>query len=708
MMRYQYTNAKFTSPSISSSSKIYFGNAGVIYPSKTHSLSFELKSVFRNKLSNNLKIGYTHTLDDRGPMGEYFPRIEIKDGDGTIILGGENYSSGNKLDQKILTITDNLQIYSGNHTFTVGTHNEFYSIYNLFMRNAFGLYNYNNLDQFINKEVAYKYKLGYSLIDNIRGDGSAAAADFNFFQLGAYIQDEWQVKNNLKITAGLRVDLPVYTKDPQEKFLFNQITLGFISKHYDIKGAKSGKMPCTQFLWSPRIGFNWDVHGDKTLQVRGGTGIFTSRTPFVWPAGSYTNNGMVLGEYYKKNDEVFNPNWQTQTKGGTDAHEGSQIDLYAENFKNPQMWRTNIAIDFKLPYDILATAEIIYTKTINNVLWKDINIKKAWGYATGTPDNRPLYKTYKNGIDPKYKQIILGDNTSKGYSLTASLQLSKHFNKNLNTSVSYTYGKTTSIFDGTSSQNSSQWNYLVSSPVAHNSAEVGISGFDMGHRIVAFVSYEKAYFKNLKTGISLYYNGQSGQRISYIYNDYYGSMTSESYKGPQLIYIPKTENEIKLVDRTMKDENDNIIVLATAAEEWADLDAYIKSNSYLNNHRGQYAERNGDRLPFTHMLNIKLTQDLYVNIKDRKQTLQLSLDIFNFANLLNKNWGAVYSAYKGNISLMKFESLIVDPDLQTTHELYGKKTLPTFTFKRPKDDKAFELSNVASRWQAMVTIRYIF
>jgi len=692
MARYQYVNAENVSPSTSNSYNIYYGNAGVYFPTKTHSFALELKSTFGNKFSNNLKVGYTSTLDDRGPIGGNFPRIEIEDGNGTIYLGGEPYSSGNQLDQKILTITDNFQIYSGDHTFTIGTHNEFYNIYNMFMRMAFGLYSYDDhssatgLEYFMNGNPADYYNIGYSLIDNIRGDGSAAAADFSFYQLGAYVQDDWQVNENFKLTAGLRIDIPVYTRDPQKINGFNTTSVNILSQHYDLKGARSGSMPKANILWSPRIGFNWDVNGDKTLQVRGGTGIFTSRTPFVWPAGSYTNNGMVLGNYKAYDQEVFNPDYQTQTTGGTTAPTGQQVDLYAENFKNPQMWRTNLAVDFKLPYDIEATAELIYTKTINNVLWKDVNVKAPWGNTTGTPDNRPLYRTYKNGILPRYGQIMLGDNTSKGYTFTASLQLSKRFSKNLNASLSYTYGSAKSIFDGTSSQNSSHWNYLVSSPVPRNEAEVGISGYDLGHRVVAFISYEKEYLNNLKTGISLYYNGQSGSRISYIYNDYRGYFTNEAYKGPQLIYIPRSSDEI--------------IFKGDQAAQWADLDAYIEGNDYLNSHRGEYAERNGDRLPFNHLLNVKLTQDIFVNVKDRKQTLQFSFDVFNFANLLNKNWGAYYSASNGNIQLIKYERMNKDSNNQYT--------IPTFSFNRPLDDKAYNLSDVSSRWQMMFTLRYIF
>ena len=695
MFRYQYNHGVKTSPSRTNSKNIYFANSGVLFPTTTHSFATELKSTFGNKYSNDLKIGYTSTLDDRGPMGDPFPHVSIQDGQGRINFGSEVYSTGNKLDQKIATFTDNFQIYSGMHTITLGTNIEYYNIYNLFIRKAFGTYSYNSLSSFLNDDPAATYELGYSLVDNIRGDGSAAAAAFKAMQFGLYAQDEMQLNDNFKLTLGLRLDMPKYMTEPQVIPGFNDSIIPQLEKVYDMQGAQSGHMPGTQLMFSPRLGFNWDVFGDKSVQVRGGSGIFTSRAPFVWIAGMYTNNGMVIGDYRAYGSEKFNPDWQTQSKGTAGAPTNSQVDLYTKNFKNPQMWKTDIAADFNIPGGIIASVDLLYTKTIHNVLWKDVNVKAPWGHATGTPDNRPLYKTYHNGIAHNYGQIMLGANTSKGYAYNATIQLRKTFAKSLSTSIAYTYGKSESIFDGTSSQNSSQWNYLVSSPVPRNDAQLGISAFSLGSRIVAYVSYEKEYIKHLKSGISLYYNGQSGRPFSYIYNDYHGNFTNEAYKGPELIYIPAKKSDI--------------VFTGTQAEQdkqWNDLDAYISSDKYLSAHRGSYAERNASRLPFTNIFNLKFTQDLFVNVSDKRQTLQIDFDIFNVGNMLNKTWGLRYYAPNGNIQLIKFEKMIDDPNTASTD-----KTLPTFSFKRPKDDKAYYLNDsgiYGSRWQAMITLRYKF
>ncbi|MCD4695836.1 MAG: TonB-dependent receptor [Bacteroidales bacterium] len=687
MLRYQYVYGESIGPRQSNKDHIYFYNSGVHFPSTTHTAAIELKSVFGSKYSNNLKIGLTSVNDDRNVMGDKFPGVTIDDGNGTVHLGGEVYSTGNQLKQNIFSLTDNFQIYKGQHAITIGTHNEFYDIYNLFMRRAYGDYSFDSVSGFMQGDPSSYYRIGYSLVDDVRGDGSAAAADFNALQIGFYVQDEFQVNSKLKITGGIRLDIPIFMDDPIERPGFNDTTIVKLEAYYDLKGARSGAMPKSQFLWSPRVGFNWDIYGDASFQLRGGTGIFTSRVPFVWPAGSYTNNGMMIGDY-KDYGAPFNPDWQSQPVGGADAPSGSQIDLYTEDFKFPQVWRTNLALDKKLPGDIIGTVEFIYTKTINNVLWKDVNIKPAFGNATGTPDDRQLYNTYKNGIESEYGQIMLGDNTNEGYTYNITAQLRKRFECGLFTSLAYTYGKAESMFDGTSSQNSSQWNYLVSSPVPRNEVQLAISDFDLGSRIVGVASYKIEYANHLATSFALVYNGQTGRPFSYIYNDYYGNFTNEAYKGPQLIYIPK--------------EQSDIIFVGTADEQqaqWEELDAFITQDKYLSEHRGEYATRNASRLPWTNIFDFKIAQDIFYSSGTYKHTLQITLDIFNVGNLLSKDWGRRYYASNNNIGIIKFEDFQDD------------NTTPEFSFTRPDNDEAWYLDDSglnSSRWQAMIGVRYKF
>ena len=307
-LRHSYTYNESISPSSSSSKAIHFYNNGVYFPSTTNSTALELKSNFEGS-SNNLIVGYTTVLDDRDPMGSNFPRVAIYDNNndpnnpkkGTVYLGSEAYSTANQLDQKILTITDNFNLYKGKHTLTFGFNIEYSSTYNLFIRQNYGEYTFSSLSDFLNNESAIQYNRSYSLVDNVTGDGSKAAAEFGMVQYGVYAQDEIQVSDKLKLTLGLRADIPTFSDEPREDIHFNEVTLPALKEEgYDMQGAKAGSMPKGSLLFSPRLGFNYDVKGDQFTQIRGGVGVFTSRIPLVWPGGSYSNCGVIIGGVSQK------------------------------------------------------------------------------------------------------------------------------------------------------------------------------------------------------------------------------------------------------------------------------------------------------------------------------------------------------------------------------------------------------------------------
>lgn len=699
--RHSYTNNEATNPYSSSSRSINFYNNGVYFPSKANSTTLEFKSNFRN-MSNNLILGYNTVLDDRNQMGDPFPAVQLRDGGGTIYFGSEPYSTANKLDQKIFTISDNFTIYKGKHTFTIGTANEFTSVYNLFMRKNFGEFIYNSVDGFLNNEFAYQYERGYSLVDDITGDGSAAAAEFNMMQFSIYAQDEFQVKSNLKLTYGIRFDMPTFTTDPGVDADFNEKTIPVLEEAgWDLMGAKSGQMPGTQLLFSPRFGFNWDVKEDKTLQVRGGAGIFTSRLPLVWPGGSYTNNGITIGGVYVRApwgyDIPFEPNWDQQYDntyfGEEDAIPSGQIDLFSEDFKYPQVFRTSLAVDNKLPWwGLIGTFEVLYTKTLNNVLYYNLNLAKDPLYDLTGADNRPYYSDSK--LDDTYTRIILGTNTSEGssYNITASIQ--KPLEKGFAGSLAYTFGRSKSMNDGTSSQNSSQWRYMETVNGLNN-LDLSYSDFDLGHRVLAFLSYRLEYANHFASTFSLVFNGQSGDRFSYVYNDY-GDLNGEGENSGNLIWIPNAQDQINLVPIVDGDGN----VTKTPEQQWENLAAFIESDKYLADNKGGYAERNGARLPFESVIDFKFAQDIYVNTGDRRQTLQLTFDIFNFTNLLNKDWGRRHYIGNDALRLIDFEGFDADG------------TTPQFSYDGPADaEEYFNIDDsgvFSSRWQGQIGVRYIF
>ena len=688
MLRHSYTNHEAFKTKRSSGSSINFSNNGEYFPSKTNSTTLELKSNFDN-MSNDLIAVFTNVNDDRDPMGTEFPAVRVYNGSGTIYFGSEPYSTANGLNQNIFTLTDNLSIYKGKHTITVGTSNEFANVYNLFMRKNFGEYRFYSLQDFYDNNP-FQYERGYSLVDDITGDGSAAAADFNMLQLGLYIQDEFQATDNFKLTFGVRADMPIFLTQPGEDTQFNETTIPVLeAAGWDMMGAQAGQMPKSQVLFSPRIGFNWDVTGDESTQLRGGVGIFTSRLPLVWPGGSYTNNGLTIGGVYVKSswdpDIVFSGDWEDQYEntdfGMEDAIPSGQMDLFAADFKFPQMFRANLGLDQKLPWGMIGTLEGIFTKTINNVLYYNLNVSPDAEFNLTGADTRPYYSDSK--LDRTYSRIMLGTNTNEGYAYNFSAILEKPFDNGFTANLAYSFGPSMSLNDGTSSQNSSQWRYMEHVNGLNN-LDLTYSDFDQGHRITAFLSYKKEYFNHAATQISLFYNGNSGYRFSYVYNDY-GDLNGEGENTSNLIYVPASKGDIVFADAE------------TADAQWEALNTFIDADSYLSSRRGMYAERNGARAPFSNIVDLKIAQDFFVKAGGTRHKLQLTVDIFNFGNMLNADWGRRWYVGYDSYRLIKYKGMADDG------------TTPTFEFKTPKSTWSVDDSGIrSSRWMAQIGVRYSF
>jgi len=699
-LRHQYTKGEQFDRFGGSTNTINFSNNGVFFPSTTNSSALELNSRISDKLANNLILGYTTVLDDRDPLGSDFPYVFINDGSGTIRLGSEEFSTGNNLDQKIFTLTDNLKWYLGDHTLTFGTHNEFYDIYNLFIGQNYGTYRFANLQAFLNQERAIEYDRAYSLVDNLTGDGSAAAAAFKAMQLGFYVQDEWTVNNKLVLTGGVRLDIPIITDDPEEDTYFNTVALPKMQAAYEIaKDVQAGKAPDGQLMISPRLGFTYSATEKTTL--RGGLGIFTSRIPFVWPGAMFNNNGLTLGrvdETTIPDTVVFISDVNNQYTNPDFSIPSGQVDLFVKDFKYPQVFRANLAVDQELPGGIQATVEGIYTKTLNNVLYTNINndpaIKNTW---TGTPDDRNVY--FRRSLDSKYSAVYVGSNTSEGYTYNVTASLAKRFDFGLNAYLAYTYGDAQAVNEGTSSQNSSQWRGQVSID-GRNEPVLGRSDFALGHRLISSLSYKLRWNKaeNAATTISVFYNGQSGTAYSYVIggnggrnlNNEVGSTSANR----SLVYIPESASDIVLIDYTSGGQT------VSAAEQWENLNAFIEDDPYLSKNRGGYAEKNSNYAPFSSIFDVAVRQDFGIKTGNTTHKLQLSLDIFNFANLINSEWGTIYIVPGNefnNFQLYQFESYAADG------------TTPRFTFRTNTlgNDK-YNIAGTASRWRMRLGVRYIF
>ncbi len=687
--RYNYIKA-FDDNLTRNGQNFNFGNNLYKFNNKQNVAIIELRTNFNSKYSNNFLVGYTRVRDERKNVGAVFPSVQINNIDGisgnSAIFGAERSSVANQLDQDIVEITDNFKVNLGKHLLTFGTHNEFFKFRNLFINNFAGRWTYNNLADFQNNAPA-QVQATYS---RIPGDPTPAAK-FNAAQLSIYAQDEWQATKDLKLTYGIRLDKPVFGDKP----LANPLVAAAFP------GYRTDRTPSTAILVSPRIGFNYDVNGDRTVQLRGGTGLFTGRVPFVWMSNQYGSSGMLFSTVSVNNPPgaifIADPNNQAAAGAGSNR---AEVNLVSDNFKISQVWRTNIAGDFKLPYGIIATVEGIYSKTLNNVFYQDINMTPSTtrlnpalsgGTTTSAPaDNRP---TYPGRVDAtNFTNVILLSNTNKGYTYTLTGQVQKTFDNGFNASLAYTYGRAKSVNDGTSSTAMSNWEFVQISQDPNN-PPLATSTFETRHRVVGSAGYQFTYGpnKSFGTAIALFYQGFSGLPYTYLVNGNLNSDAGITASGNDLFYVPRNQSEIKLNALAASGSNPAL----TPAEQWSLLDAYIENDSYLRTRRGQYTERNGATTPWEHKFDLRITQDLGGMIGKTKNKIQLSLDIFNVGNLLNQSWGRTYSIANQAYSLVS----VSNPTNVTTGG---------YTFRPPSTGRAYTPAPFASAWSMQLGLRYLF
>ncbi len=666
-----------------------FGNNTYRFNNKQNITVAELRSRFSSKYSNNLIIGRHEIRDFRTTYGALFPSIEITKGGGTIQLGSERSSVANQLDQDIFEITDNFKIFSGKHTFTVGTHNEFFKFRNLFINNYNGRWRFASIADFYGN-FPRQLDVTYSANKDV---DPMPSAKFNAAQLGFYIQDEIQVDPKFRVTIGLRADMPLFNTTPA----YNRIVDSTFQGKYS-----TSNVPNKQILWAPRVGFNYDVMGNRDFVVRGGVGIFSGRVPFVWISNQFSNTGLLLktisqtdntpttAPFDVNSGNGFNPNVDQQsTLGGSGST--FEVNLIDKKFKLPQVMRANLGIDKKLPGGINLTFEGIYSKTLNNVLYQDVNLTDPVGivdqaYNNGF-DKRIAYAGSNNGRrkNPSITNAILITNTNKGYTLNLGFTASKN-SKYVNAMVGYNYNIAKDVNSGASSTALSNWEFVqvVGDP---NNPGLTTSSHQMRHRILASVTGNISYAKYCKTSVSLFFNGISGQQFTYLVN---GDLNSDGRFGNDLIYVPASLSEITFVDRLNSAGN---AVVATAAEQATAFMAFIDGDKYLASRKGKYAERNGGKTPWEAVVDMRIAQDFMITVGGQKHDLQLTFDIFNLTNLINNNWGRQYFVTNQAYNLLTTIN-------RTSGQFAGKGY--NFTPGTP-----WTLS-FGSRWQGQFGIRYSF
>lgn len=695
-LRYQHNNSYDDNYGVDSKTYM-FTNSGYRMNNKTNSIVAELTSHLGQNLYNEFRASASFIRDHRD-VAYQGPTVQIKNVKGydqktniTVNIGTEYSSGANYLDQDIYTFEDNLSWYLGNHTLTFGTHNEIYRMKNLFIQAVNGSWYYNSLDLFM-QDKPYQYSYKYTDPELTGGDTQWAPA-MKSGQFGFYAQDKWDVSNNFNLTYGLRIDIPVIFNNPTENPTFNEYAAqqGF--------NARVGENPSAKVLFSPRVGFRWYTNDSHKTLLRGGVGIFTGRVPFVWLSNAFNNTGMEMkGTTINKKDAEGNylniaPNlgdYANDPQGSMNSGSGyfsPDIVTVSKDFKYPQVFRANLALEQMLPGDVKMTLEGIYSKTMNNVFFENLAAvntgEKVYAIPGVEASAAPKYCNTKSA----YYSIINLRNTNKGYTYALSALLEKHFNFGLDLSASYTFGHAKSVNDGTSSVAYSNWKYNYS--VDTNSQnELGFSKFDIPHRVMVQASYNSPKYWNgwTSTTISVIYNGFSGSRYSLTMNEK-SDFNGDGFSGNSLLYIPTDEELSKMVFTGV--DKDGEALSMTAEESRAAFKQWIENDSYAKNHRGQFAERNSNLSNWEHEIDLHLAQTIY-NIQGMGK-LEFTFDIINFANMLNKKWGASYeSAY--NLSPLTLE--------------YFDKTTGNAVFSYNKAE--IQKSDISSRWHCQVGVRLTF
>lgn len=680
-----------------------FANSMYSMENKVASISADLNSHIGN-ISNQLLFTYSNIDDARGSDSDVFPFIDIMAGystatDGTVTqtlepymsLGYELFTYNNRVQNKITTVTDNFTYYAGAHKITAGISFEHQLANNSYMRNGTGYYRYRSLDDFLSGAAPETVALAYGY----NGDTNPAA-QVQFNQYGLYVQDEWNVTDNFKLTGGIRFDNIAFDND--DLMRNNAIyELDFGGKHID-----TGSWPNSNVQISPRIGFSWDVFGDKSLKVRGGTGLFAGRLPLVFFTNMPSNSGMIqnlvtavttyssgvvasrdsrLDNFaggivtdVDKIRELLGAPYSITSDEGTVPSSIAGID---SDFKMPQVWKSSIAVDYQIPvtFPFSVTAEFTYTKKINDVMLTNYNIKdpdETWSRLNNGGDNRYIYPsnfTYYSNVS----DACVLTNTHKGYGWTFNVTANAEPIKNLNIMAAYTHTVMKEVSGMPGSNATSAWsgNYSVNGP---NFATVQNSEYVIPDRIIASVSYKYG-----KDHYSLFYTGYSPAGYSFIYNgDINGD--GQSY---DLMYIPKDDSEINFTD-----ESDRELF-------WN----FVNQDSYLKNHKGEYAEAYSARAPFVHRFDFRWTHDFDVKVGKTNHKLQLIADVMNIGNLFNSGWGVE----KNMSSCFSGQFLTVDK---------VENGVPYFSMRKSNGQAATKTwefnSNYDQCWKFQIGVKYYF
>jgi len=688
-----------------------FFNSNYYQAANLYSGVAELTSSFGSKVTNVARATYSHQNDPRTSDSSPFPLVDILDGTNVATtFGYEPFTYGNLRDVKGYTYSDDLSLALGKHNITLGLQAEFSTTKNGFQRFGTGYYVFNSWADFVNKAKPSNYAVTYPLT----ADGSQAYPSFKYNQYSAYLQDEFTVTDRLKLTAGLRVEQASYPDVSEVRTHPLVAGLNFAGQT-----VNTGVLPENRISYSPRFGFNWNVFGDRSFQVRGGTGIFTGRIPFVWIVSQSGDAGLLqYTQTYsgQANTPFFNPSIAPNLLSAAPAAGTSipsSISVMSPTLKLPQTWKSSLAFDVKLPWGIIGTLEGIYGRDLNVAVAQNINLVTPTNLAiSGYGDTRPMFPstvftrqnvsltaagqvaTTAAATSSSGFNVIQMSNAKGGYNWQATAQLTKQFQGGLSAMIAYTRSDQRNYGDGGGDQLLNLWSIPQTSGNP-NSPTLSYSSNLNPDRFIANISYKKAYFGNLATSFSLFYEGSQQGRFSYTYSS---DFNRDGQSGNDLIYIPRDASEITFV--AIPAGTSGYGRAYTAQEQSEAFEAYIAQDKYLSKHRGEYAQRNAATSPWRNQFDFRLTQEVFKDFGKTKNSFQFTVDIFNVGNLLNRKWG--------NVNFVNQSAILVPQNVTAINNT----TRPTFRMGATSNDltrTTFGTSQtISSTYYMQFGVRYNF
>ncbi len=683
-------------------SGLYFESARYYQEKNFTSFAAEWNSKWGG-VSNVLRATYSYQDEPRTYVGGMFPTVDIlKNGSYYMGFGPDPFTEGNLRQVKTFVATDEATWSMGIQNFTAGLQFETNKATNGFGAASAGYYVFESMDDFMNGKAPRSYGVTFPM------DGSSQfQATMKYNQFSAYVQDQVNFSDRFRLTAGLRFELPIY---PELENCYNKAFAAL--KYKDNAGNEhsysTDQLPDAPLTVSPRVGFNWDILGNHKLVLRGGTGYFVGRLPFVWLVSAVSNAGCgqytyyyntpsdksanyLMDKFYASRDEQVKVlQQQGLAVNREDAAAPSSPTIIDKDLKMNATWKTSLALDAKLPYDVDFSLEGIYSREFNPATV--INLSRYWDGKTVklAPGDERHYFSQSNKNNPY--MITNAGHKAYYYSITASL--AKKFDFGLNLSASYTYSKAKSYGDGVGDQVSSAYYNNRYSVNGNNDMELGYGTYVAPNRLLISASYKKDYGKNFGSEVGLIYEGMNmGYADGYSCTRYTYQLTSNvvgDYGSNGLVYIPASREALN--EWNFKDNGSY-----TAEQQKDDFWAYINQDDYLKNHKGEYAERGGAVMPWHHQLDFKFNQNFYLNVGGQKNTLQFGVDIKNLANLLNNSWGLYKTV--NNPKLLKYTAGKNGATGSFQFQKNGKDVLSkTYT----------NLTSFNSTYSIQFSIRYIF